>query len=92
MRRLIDFKNVKQRSRPILEIIPMVFDNNHATQRLVLHYLKHVIHRHRDELQKLADRKKSSCSSIGVNAFSHFYSLHQYIFKFSAILIMKHLH
>ena len=54
MRRLIDFKNVKQRSRPIIEIIPMVFDNSQATQRIVLHHLKRVIHQHRDELQKLA--------------------------------------
>ena len=52
----IDFKNVKQRSRPIIEIIPMVFDNSQATQRIVLHHLKRVIHQHRDELQKLADR------------------------------------
>lgn len=56
MRRLIDFKNVEQRSRPIIEVIPMVFDNSEATQRIVLHHLKRVIHQHRDELQKLADR------------------------------------
>lgn len=28
MRRLIDFKNVEQRLRPIIEVIPMIFDNS----------------------------------------------------------------
>lgn len=56
MRRLIDFKNIEQRSRPIIKVIPMVFDNSQATQRIVLHHLKCVIHQHRDDLQKLADR------------------------------------
>ena len=54
MRRLINFKNIEQRSRPIIEVIPMVFENNQATQRIVSHRLKRIIHQHRDELQKLA--------------------------------------
>ena len=53
MRRLINFKNIEQRSRPIIEVIPMVFENNQATQRIVSHHLKRIIHQHRDELQKL---------------------------------------
>jgi len=40
MRRLINFKNIEQRSRPIIEVIPMVFENNQATQRIVSHHLK----------------------------------------------------
>ena len=51
---LINFKNIEQRSRPIIEVIPMVFENNQATQRIVSHHLKRIIHQHRDELQKLA--------------------------------------
>ena len=54
MRRLINFKNIEQRSRPIIEVIPMVFENNQETQRIVSHHLKRIIHQHRDELQKLA--------------------------------------
>ena len=54
MKRLIDFKNVEQKSRPMIEVIPMVFDNSQATQRIVSHHIKRVIHQHKDELQKLA--------------------------------------
>ena len=43
MRRLINFKNIEQRSRPIIEVIPMVFENNQATQRIVSHHLKRII-------------------------------------------------
>jgi len=42
------------KSRPIIEVVPMIFDNNQVTHRLVLHLLKRVIHKHSDELEKLA--------------------------------------
>lgn len=54
MKKLADYKNRKRKSRPIIEVVPMIFDNNQATHRLVLHHVKRVIYKHSDELEKLA--------------------------------------
>lgn len=56
MKKLADYKNRKRKSRPIIEVVPMVFDNKQATHRLVLHHVKRVIRKHRDELEKLANK------------------------------------
>lgn len=56
MKRFYDFKNTERAPRPIIEVIPMIFDNNQATKRIVLHHLKRVIQQHRDEIQKLVNK------------------------------------
>ena len=54
MKRLKDFKITERVSRQTIEVLPMQFGDDEATRRIVMHYAKRVILKHREEIQKLA--------------------------------------
>ena len=56
VKRLKDFKVEGRKARPTMlyQVLPMQFSNDEATKRIVMHYAKRVIRRHKDELNKLA--------------------------------------
>lgn len=56
MKRLKDFKITERISRQNLEVLPMQLGDDEATRRIVMHYVRSVIRKHREELQKLADK------------------------------------
>ena len=57
-KRLEDFnlENRKPRSSNASQIVPMQFENNEATKRVVMHSAKRVIQLHKKEIQALAYR------------------------------------
>lgn len=56
IKRLNDYKieNRKTRSSSAVQIVPISFENNEATKRIVIHSAKRVIHQHKAEIQALA--------------------------------------
>ena len=56
MKRLKGFKITERIPRPTVKVLPMQFGDDEATRRIVLHHVKRVILKHREELQKLADK------------------------------------
>ena len=55
-KRLKDFnlENRKPRSSCASQVVPMQFENNEATKRVVMHSAKRVIQLHKKEIQALA--------------------------------------
>lgn len=55
-KRLKDYKieNRKPRSSSATQVVPIPFENNEATKRIVMHSAKRVIRQHKDEIQALA--------------------------------------
>lgn len=55
-KRLKDYKieNRKPRSSGATQVVPIPFENNEATKRIVMHSAKRVIRQHKDEIQALA--------------------------------------
>ena len=56
MKRLKDFKITERVSRQTIEVLPTQLGDDEATRRIVMHYVRSVIRKHREELQKLADK------------------------------------
>ncbi|MCY6413813.1 hypothetical protein QTA56_17030 [Acinetobacter sp. VNH17] len=56
IKRLKDFKveNHKARSALAGQVVPIQFENNDATKRMVMHSAKRVIRQHKEEIQELA--------------------------------------
>lgn len=56
VKRITDFsgENRKVRLASVSQVLPMQFNNDEATKRIVRHTLKRVIRQHKDELYALA--------------------------------------
>ena len=55
-RRLKDctIENRKSRSNGVTQVLPIAFEDNDATRRIVKHVVKRVIRQHKEEIQALA--------------------------------------
>ncbi|CAI6143721.1 hypothetical protein ACKEPL_01110 [Acinetobacter baumannii] len=56
IKRLKDFKVEDRKARDSLagQVLPIRFNNDDATKRVVMHSAKRVIRQHKDEIQELA--------------------------------------
>ncbi|MBS7829398.1 hypothetical protein J7554_09720 [Wohlfahrtiimonas chitiniclastica] len=55
-KRLKDYtiENRKSRSNGITQVLPIIFEDNDATRRIVKHVVRRVIRQHQEEIQALA--------------------------------------
>ena len=55
-KRLKDYtvENRKSRSNGVTQVLPIAFEDNDATRRIIKHVVKRVIHQHKEEIQALA--------------------------------------
>ena len=55
-KRLKDYtvENRKSRSNGVIQVLPIAFENNDATRRIVKHVVRRVIRQHKEEIQALA--------------------------------------
>lgn len=54
MERIKDFKIDDRTPRPAIKVMPMQFDDDEATRRIVMHDARRVIRQHKEEIQQLA--------------------------------------
>ena len=56
MKRLKDYQVEGRKQRSMMEgqVLPMDFSNDDATKRIVIHTVKRVIQKHKEEIQALA--------------------------------------
>ncbi|WP_171194757.1 hypothetical protein [Acinetobacter sp. A47] len=54
IKRLKDFKVEGRKARPIIPVLSMQFVNDESTKRIATYTTKHIIQKHKDELNNLA--------------------------------------